>query len=105
MNWLVNILQKEARYRRFNPGEVVRFLNAPRKGQGSTVLMPNFGRGKITDYDRASNRYRIQADGEQAEEHNIHPRNVMHDSFRSAPAPEQSLAPKPMEVPQGEAVL
>jgi hypothetical protein len=97
MNWLVTVLQKEARHRRFNPGDRVRFLTSPRKGRGQTVLMPDFGRGRITNYDRITNRYRVQTDGDPAEEHEIHPRNLMHDGLRPASEP-VAPAPEPVDV-------
>lgn len=82
MNWLANMLQKEARGRRFNPGDSVRFLTTPRRGKGRTVLMPDFRRGKVKDYDRASNRYKVEtSEDELVEEHDVHPRNLMSDDI------------------------
>lgn len=93
MNWLVTILTKEARRRRFNPGDSVRFLTSPRKGKGSTVLMPDFRRGKVREYDRTTNRYRIETTVDDImEEHDVHPRNMMADGIAPlAPAPEPTV--------------
>jgi hypothetical protein len=81
MNWIVALLQKEARQRRFNPGDRVRYLTTPRKGTGTTVLMPNFGRGTVVDYDRSSNRYRVKSYGEDSQQENVHPRNLLADDL------------------------
>lgn len=89
MNWLVTILTKEARRRRFNPGDSVRFLTSPRKGKGLTVLMPDFRKGKVRDYDRTTNRYRIETTVDDiTEEHDVHPRNLVADGIAT-----QAIAP------------
>lgn len=81
MNWLVGILIKESKKRRFFAGDKVRFLTTPRRGKGSTVLMPDFQRGVVIDYDRASNRYTVETVTETGVQINkIHPRNLMADS-------------------------
>ena len=89
MNWLINILIKEARHRRFRSDDKVRFFKTPRKGTGrGVVLTPSFGRGKVVDYDAESKRYRIKDDS--GEDVDVHPRNIMQDSIsRVDPSPMQ----------------
>lgn len=99
MNWLNHILQKEARGRKFRPGDKVRFLTNPRKGKGrGIVLMPDFGRGEVVDYDSDQKSYRVRSDNDEL---TIHPRNIVPDSFtpRAAPTVVESPIPAPMVTP------
>ncbi len=112
MNWLISILQKEARGRRFNTGDGVRFLTTPRKGKGSTVLMPDFRKGRVTEWNRETNRYSVDTGGEQPESHDVHPRNMIADGFKGVleptiPIPETppAPAPEPSSVPPEGVVL
>lgn len=105
MNWLVSVLQKEARRRRFNLGDGVRFLTTPRRGKGNTVLMPDFRKGKVKDWNRETNRYLVDTGGDIAEEHEVHPRNMMADSFQSSPVPAPALAPEPLDVATQEGAM
>jgi hypothetical protein len=97
MNWFITILSKEARRRRFNPGDSVRFLTSPRKGKGSTVLMPDFQRGKVRDYNRTTNRYHVEtAVDDLIHEHEVHPRNLLADGVVP-----QARAPEPVAIQEG----
>lgn len=76
-NWISKIINKEAR--RFKPNDRVRFFTQNRKGHGKgIVLTPNFQRGSVINYDSSSRRY-IVNDGN--ENHEVHPRNIMPESF------------------------
>lgn len=92
MNWLINVLLKEARHRRFRSDDKVRFFKSPRKGTGKgVVITPSFGRGKVVDYNPDMKRYRIRDDA--GEEVDVHPRNLMPDSvtrvdIQTMPTPE-----------------
>ncbi len=78
MNWLINVLQKEAR--RFRPNDEVRFFTHPSRGTGKGVVYtPSFRRGRIRDYDSESKRYRV-FDEKTQEEHSVHPRNLVPNS-------------------------
>jgi hypothetical protein len=100
MNWLIRLLLKEARTRKFRPGDKVRFLTNPRKGTGrGIVLMPDFAKGEVLDYDSTNRSYRIRSDeGELS----VHPRNIVPESFsKSAPMP----PPTPIAAPVPEAPM
>lgn len=97
MNWLNRLLYKDARGRKFRPGDKVRFLTNPRKGRGKgVVLMPDFGRGEILDYDPDNRQYKVRSD---TEELSVHPRNILPESFAPRSMPEASPAPTPMVAP------
>ena len=78
MNWLVNILQKEAR--RFNPDDYVRYFSQGRKGTGKgIVITPSFSRGKVIDFDQKMKKYKV-LDERDNREVLVHPRNLVPDS-------------------------
>ena len=86
MNWLFNILQKEAQRRRFKPDDSVRFFTSGRKGKGrGIVLTPNFQRGKVRDFDPQKRHYRVST--EENKEIMVHPRNMVHETL---PIPQQA---------------
>ncbi len=79
MNWLINILTKEAR--RFGVDDYVRYFSQPRKGKGrGVVITPSFSKGKVVDFDQKMKKYRI-FDEKKGEEHLVHPRNLVPDSI------------------------
>lgn len=97
MNWLINILQKEARGRRFRQHDRVRYFTAPRSGKGKVVLTPNFGRGRVVDWNGENRRYVVHTDGEEQIE--VHPRNIMPETFgRDAEPAVETEAPDAIEV-------
>ena len=78
MNWMYNILLKEARGRRYKANDRVRYFIDNLKGKGrGVVLTPNFTRGTIVDYDPESRRYRVRGSDDQ--ENLVHPRNIVPD--------------------------
>ena len=88
MNWLINILQKEAR--RFNVDDYVRYFSYPRKGKGKgVVITPSFSKGKVLDFDQKMKRYKIY-DEKNGEELLVHPRNLVPDSISRNNHPEES---------------
>ena len=93
MNWLINILQKEAR--RFNVDDYVRYFSQPRKGRGKgVVITPSFSKGKVLDFDPKMKRYKI-FDEKKGKELLVHPRNLVPDSISRNEIPEISHAPEP----------
>lgn len=91
MKWLINILTKEARKRRFSPDDTVRYFTEGRKGKGrGIVLTPNFNKGTVVNYDSETKNYRIR-DSKTNEEMDVHPRNLMPEiikpSVPSLPTP------------------
>lgn len=94
MNWLENILIKEARSRRFQSNDRVRFFTEQRKGTGrNIVLTPNFQKGTILEYKPDTKRYVIQND--KGETFEVHPRNAMPETVNR---PTQNYS-EPIEVP------
>lgn len=92
MNWLVTHLTKEARGRRFNIDDRVRYFTDKRKGKGKgVVLTPAFAKGKVVEYDRDARRYRVQNDQNEIVE--VHPRNIIPESFTRTPASTVSNIP------------
>ncbi len=84
MNWLVTQLIKEARGRRFNINDKVRYFTDNLKGKGKgVVLTPSFTKGTVVDYDNEARRYRVRNDKDEMIE--VHPRNIIPDSFIRAP--------------------
>lgn len=99
MNWLITHLMKEARGRRFRSEDRVRYFTDSRKGKGKgIVLTPSFNRGTVVDFDNEGRRYKVRS--ESGEVIDVHPRNIMPDSFS------RSLvsAPEAVPVPSGPAV-
>ena len=91
MNWLINILQKEAR--RFNPDDYVRYFLQNRKGRGrGIVFTPSFNKGRIVDFDPAAKKYRVLDEQEQTEVY-VHPRNLVPDSISRSQTTEVSNTP------------
>lgn len=83
MNWLVTHLTKEARGRRFDINDRVRYFTDHRKGKGKgVVLTPSFSRGTVVEFDRDGRRYRVKND--QNEIVDVHPRNLIPESFNRA---------------------
>jgi hypothetical protein len=100
MNWLVNLLTKEAGRRRFAPDDSVRVFTERRKGTGSgVVITPSFTKGRVIDYDPDTRRYRVWSDRDN-QEIEVHPRNLVPDSVsRSLPLPEvQEVTEAPAEI-------
>lgn len=96
MNWFVQILQKEARNRRFNPEDRVRYFTGLRKGKGKGLVMtPPMSYGRVKHWDDVNRRYRIVDDA--GLETDVHPRNLIPDSFSrpSNPGPVQAPSPTP----------
>lgn len=84
MNWLVTQLIKEARGRRFNVDDKVRYFTDKLKGKGKgVVLTPSFTKGTVVDFDNEARRYRVRND--QNEIIDVHPRNIIPDSFVRTP--------------------
>ena len=80
MNWLVSHLMKEARGRRFNPQDKVRYFTEGRKGKGrGIVLTPTFSKGTVVDFDPEKRHYRIKNNNDEIVD--IHPRNLVPDGF------------------------
>ncbi len=93
MNWLINIMQKEAR--RFESGHTARYYTSPLRGKGLGVVhQPSFRRGKVLNYDSESRRY-VLIDDKSGEEVRVHPRNMVPDSvsLKSDPMPEATESP------------
>lgn len=89
MNWLINILQKEAR--RFSVDDRVRFYTGLTKGRGKGVVYsPSFTKGKVKKYDADNKRYVI-VDPNSGEEIMVHPRNLIPDSIRQMEPPSDSV--------------
>lgn len=85
MNWLVTQLIKEARGRRFNINDKVRYFTDKLKGKGKgVVLTPSFTKGTVVNYDNEARRYQVRNDKDEVIE--VHPRNLIPDSFVRAPA-------------------
>lgn len=82
MNWLIINLIKEAKNRRFQPNDSVRYFTEPRKGKGKgIVLTPRFSKGVVVDYDQPSHRYKIRTNNDGIVD--VHPRNIFSDSART----------------------
>lgn len=97
MNWLVSVLQKEARGRRFKPNDKVRFFTDPRKGTGNNIILtPNFQRGQVLNYKEDNRRYVVVNDSK--EQFEVHPRNIMPDSF-ARPEPSTPEIQSPVQTP------
>jgi len=80
MNWLISHMIKEARGRRFNPQDKVRYFTEGRKGKGrNIVLTPSFSRGTVVDFDTEKRRYRVKNNKDEVMD--VHPRNIMPDSI------------------------
>lgn len=85
MNWLVTQLIKEARGRRFNANDKVRYFTDKLKGKGKgVVLTPSFTKGIVVDFDNEARRYRVRNDRDEIID--VHPRNIIPDSFVRTPA-------------------
>jgi hypothetical protein len=84
MNWLITHLIKEARGRRFRAQDRVRYFTDTRKGKGrGIVLTPSFNKGTVVDFDGEQRRYKVR--NEAGEILDIHPRNIIPDSFVRSP--------------------
>lgn len=96
MNWLIGHLVKEARGRRFNPNDRVRYFTENRKGKGKgLVLTPSFSKGTVMDFDSENRRYKVRNDKEEVID--VHPRNLIPDSIRQSPAKvETPIVPEPV---------
>ncbi len=78
MNWLIDGLLKEARGRRFNADDRVRYFTENRKGKGhGIVLTPSFSKGTVVEYDTDNRRYKVRNNAEEIVD--VHPRNIMTD--------------------------
>ncbi|KKL09141.1 hypothetical protein LCGC14_2568850 [marine sediment metagenome] len=97
MNWLVTQLIKEARDRRFNINDKVRYFTDKLKGKGKgVVLTPSFTKGTVVDFDNEARRYRVKNDRDEMID--VHPRNIIPDSIH-APAVNIPKALPAMTVP------
>lgn len=97
MNWLINIMEKEARSRRFRPSDRVRFFTEPLKGRGNGVVVtPRFEKATVVDYDSNEKKYRVKTDNET--EMYVHPRNMVHDSAPARQQPAVDPQPQPLMV-------
>lgn len=90
MNWFIEVLQKEARGRRFSKDDFVRYFTHGRKGKGKGIVMtPYFSKGRVVDYDPLNKRYKVtNNDGDEVD---VHPRNLMPETLSqpvSEPMPE-----------------
>ncbi len=86
MNWLIGHLMKEARGRRFDPQDRVRYFTEGRKGKGrGVVLTPAFSRGTVLDFDPEKRHYRVKNNENEIIE--VHPRNLIPDGISSRPMP------------------
>jgi hypothetical protein len=86
MNWLIQTLIKEARGRRFNQNDKVRYFTENRKGKGKgVVLTPSFSRGTVLDFDAEAKRYKVQNDSQEVID--VHPRNLIPDISTKTIAP------------------
>jgi len=98
MNWLVGVLQKEAAGRRYQPNDSVRYFTDGRKGKGrGIVLTPNFSKGTIVDFNKENRRYKVR--NNKGEEMDIHPRNIVPDSFHRSPVENKPLSEPTIEEP------
>lgn len=85
MNWLVTQLIKEARGRRFNADDKVRYFTDKLKGKGKgVVLTPSFAKGTVVEFNNEARRYRVKNDKDEIID--VHPRNIIPDSFIRSPA-------------------
>lgn len=100
MNWLIDHLRKEARGRRFNPQDRVRYFTEGRKGKGrGVVLTPTFSKGVVLDFDSEKRQYRVKNNADEIIE--VHPRNLIPDEILSRPVP---ITPEVTVVAPEEAV-
>ena len=104
MNWLIEHLYKEAKGRRFNADDRIRYFTEKRKGKGNVVITPSFSKGTVVDFDKDQRRYKVRNDRDEMID--VHPRNLIPDSIMHSPV--VSPEPQPMEVaealPQNEMV-
>lgn len=104
MNWLVTQLIKEARGRRFNVNDKVRYFTDKLKGKGKgVVLTPSFTKGTVVDYDNEARRYRVRNDKDETID--VHPRNIIPDSFVRTPTNSIPKALPAMAGPPETAVM
>lgn len=95
MNWLITQLIKEARDRRFTANDRVRYFTERRKGKGKgVVLTPSFTKGTVVDYNNEERRYKVRNDNNEVID--VHPRNLIPDSF--VRAPERSVSTSSPEI-------
>ena len=100
MNWLVTQLIKEARGRRFNIDDKVRYFTDKLKGKGKgVVLTPSFTKGTVVNYNNEARRYQVRNNNDEVIE--VHPRNLIPDSFVRAP---ESIIPEVLPEMAGPAV-
>ena len=85
MNWLITQLIKEARGRRFNVDDKIRYFTDKLKGKGkNVVLTPPFTKGTVVQYDNEARRYKVRNDRDEVVD--VHPRNIIPDSLARAPS-------------------
>lgn len=102
MNWLVTHLMKEARERRFRAEDRVRYFTDTRKGKGrGIVLTPSFNKGTVVDFDSEGRRYKVR--NEEGDVIDVHPRNIIPDSFVRSPI--NTPMQEPVVEPAGVAVM
>ena len=95
MNWLIDQLYKEARNRRFNADDRVRYFTERRKGKGKgVVLTPSFSKGTVVDFNKDDRQYNVR--NAQDEVIQVHPRNLIPDSI--------SPSVQPIQMPELETV-
>lgn len=85
MNWFITQLIKEARGRRFNVDDKVRYFTDKLKGKGKgVVLTPSFSKGTVVDFDNDARRYKVRNTKDEIID--VHPRNLIPDSFTRNPS-------------------
>jgi len=97
VNWFLVQLIKEDRGRRFKANDKVRYFTDKLKGKGKgIVLTPSFLKGTVVDFDRNARRYKVRNHKDELVD--VHPRNLIPDSFAhkstnntKVPIPSQEL--------------
>lgn len=103
MNWFIAQLIKEARGRRFKADDKVRYFTDKLKGKGKgVVLTPSFAKGTVVDFDNEARRYRVKNDKDEIID--VHPRNIIPDSFTRT-VPEITSVPEVMTEPMASPVV
>ena len=104
MNWLISHLTKEARGRRYQEKDRVRYFTENRKGKGrGVVLTPSFSKGTIESFDSDSRRYKVRND--QDEIMDIHPRNLIPDYVGRSPVDSTNIVPNILDTPMSNETI
>ena len=98
VNWLITHLLKEARGRKFNPQDKVRYFTENRKGTGKgVVLTPSFNKGTVVDFDQNSRRYKVKNNENAIVD--VHPRNLIPESITQRTIIESPTIQSPITIP------